>query len=49
MSEWFGSFFAGLWLDVQRNFFGAQETDARAAAIERLLALRPGARVLDVP
>lgn len=49
MSEWFGSFFSGLWLDVQRSFFAAQEADARAVAIERLLALSTGARVLDVP
>jgi SAM-dependent methyltransferase len=49
VADWFGSFFSGLWLDVQRHFFAAPETDARAAAIERFLALRPGSRVLDVP
>jgi SAM-dependent methyltransferase len=49
MAEWFGSFFSGLWLDVQRAAFGGTDTDARAAAIERVLALRPGSRVLDVP
>jgi len=49
MADWFGSFFSGLWLDVQRSFFAAPETEARAAVIERVLALRPGSRVLDVP
>ena len=49
MAEWFGSFFSGLWLDVQRAAFGGTDTEARAAMIERLLALRPGSRVLDVP
>ena len=49
MSDWYGSFFSGLWLDVQRGLFGAPETEARAAMIERVLALRPGSRVLDVP
>jgi SAM-dependent methyltransferase len=48
-SEWFGAFFSGLWLDVQRSFFATAETEARAAVIERVLALRPGSRVLDVP
>jgi SAM-dependent methyltransferase len=49
MSEWFASFFSGLWLDVQRSFFGAPQTETRVAMIERVLALRPGSRVLDVP
>lgn len=49
MADWFRSFFEGIWLDVQRRFFTAEETDKRAAMIERLLALRPGSRVLDVP
>ena len=49
MSEWFRSFFSGLWLDVQRSFFGAPQTETRVAMIERVLALRPGSRVLDVP
>jgi SAM-dependent methyltransferase len=49
MAEWFGSFFSGIWLDVQRSFFAAAETEGRAAVIERVLALRPGSRVLDVP
>jgi SAM-dependent methyltransferase len=48
-ADWFGSFFSGLWLDVQRSFFADAEAEARAAAIERVLALQPGSRVLDVP
>ena len=49
MSEWFRSFFSGLWADLQPGFFPAEETEKRAAVIERLLALRPGSRVLDAP
>ena len=49
MVTWFDSFFGGLWLDVQRAFFPAEESEKRAAAIERVLALRPGSRVLDAP
>lgn len=49
MAEWFASFFSGLWLDVQRSSFAAPETEVRAATIERVLALRPASRVLDVP
>ena len=49
MADWFRSFFDGIWLDVQRGFFPAEETERRAAMIERLLALRPASRVLDVP
>jgi len=49
MAEWFESFFTGTWLDVQRSFFATEEADARAGMIERVLALRPGSRVLDAP
>jgi SAM-dependent methyltransferase len=49
MSEWFRSFFTGAWADLQPVFFTAEETEKRAAMIERVLALRPGSRVLDVP
>ncbi len=49
VSDWFESFFSGLWLEVQRTFFAAPENDARAGLIERVLALQPGSRVLDVP
>lgn len=49
MADWFGSFFSGLWLDVQRGISTAAEIDARVATIERVLELQPGSRVLDVP
>jgi SAM-dependent methyltransferase len=49
MAEWFESFFGGTWLEVQRAFYAAEESDKRADMLERLLALRPGSRVLDVP
>jgi SAM-dependent methyltransferase len=49
MAEWFESFFEGVWLEVQRAFYATEESDKRAEAIERLLALRPGSRVLDAP
>src|SRR5437763_5256914 len=49
MSDWFRSFFSGMWADLQPDFFTAEETDRRAAMIERLLALRPASHVLDVP
>src|SRR5690242_11139891 len=38
-----------MWADLQPAFFTAEETEKRAAMIERLLALRPASRVLDVP
>jgi SAM-dependent methyltransferase len=49
VADWFRSFFDGLWLNLQRGFFPAEESEKRAAALERLLALRPGSRVLDAP
>src|SRR5262252_6952876 len=49
MSDWFRSFFSGLWADLQPGFFAAEETEKRAGVIERVLALRPASRVLDVP
>jgi SAM-dependent methyltransferase len=49
VAEWFRSFFDGLWLNLQRSFFPAEESEKRAVVLERLLALRPGSRVLDAP
>jgi cyclopropane fatty-acyl-phospholipid synthase-like methyltransferase len=46
--EWWQTFFAGHWLDVQR-VFKAERTTAEADFIERVLKLQPGAAVLDVP
>ncbi len=45
---WWETFFSGLWLDVQRVFRAARTT-AEADFIERVLHVRPGAAVLDVP
>lgn len=47
--EWFSAFFTGLWLDVQRGFFPAEGSEKHASLLERVLALRPGSRVIDVP
>ena len=41
-------FFAGNWLDVQRNV-QAQRTSDEVAFLERTLDLTPGCRILDVP
>jgi SAM-dependent methyltransferase len=49
MAAWFESFFEGTWLEVQRAFYAAEESDKRAEMLERVLALRPGSHVLDVP
>jgi SAM-dependent methyltransferase len=49
VSDWFRTFFSGMWADLQPGFFSPEETEKRAAMIERLLALRPASRVLDVP
>ena len=49
MAEWTRAFFAGVWLDLQRSFWRAEDTENQAALVQRTLALRPHARVLDVP
>lgn len=49
MTDWTRAFFAGSWLDVQRSFWAAEQTDRQAQTIARLLALAPRSRVLDVP
>jgi len=48
-SEWWKSFFSGLWLDVQRQARPEEQTRSEAGLIEKLLQLTPPARVLDVP
>ncbi|MBI3949747.1 MAG: class I SAM-dependent methyltransferase [Acidobacteria bacterium] len=48
-TEWWQSFFSGLWLDAQRQAKTEEQTRAEADAIEKLLQLAPGAKVLDVP
>lgn len=48
MDEWWTTFFAGNWLDVQRNV-PAERTSAELAFLERALHLTPRCRILDVP
>ncbi|HBP22536.1 MAG TPA: methyltransferase [Planctomycetes bacterium] len=48
-APWWSDFFKGPWLDVQRAHDDAERTSAEADFIERVLKLRPGAMVLDVP
>lgn len=47
--EWWQTFFSGLWLKAQPNARTSEETRAEADFIESSLALKPGAKVLDVP
>ena len=47
--DWHESFFEGLWLEVQPHSFSAEQSKEDALAIQELLHLMPGARVLDVP
>ena len=46
---WFEGFFAGLYGDVLPATFDASETLEHARIVRRLLGLRPGQHVLDVP
>ncbi len=48
MDEWWTTFFAGNWLDVQRSM-PAERASAEVAFLERALDLTPGCRILDVP
>ncbi|HRU05246.1 MAG TPA: methyltransferase domain-containing protein [Candidatus Brocadiia bacterium] len=49
MAEWFEQFFSGLYRDVLAQQFGDERTAQQARRIKRLLGLRRGAKVLDVP
>ena len=49
MPNWFDAFFAGAWLDVQRSFWPAESSEKHATLLERVLTLRRGSRVIDVP
>jgi SAM-dependent methyltransferase len=49
MDNWWTSFFAGNWLDVQRAAFSDEKTQAESALIRTWLALEPGMKALDVP
>lgn len=48
-TEWWQDFFSGLSQEVQRRNRQQLATEAEAAGIQRLLALPPGSRILDVP
>ena len=47
-TEWWTTFFSGNWLDVQRNM-RAERTSEEIDFLVRVLNLKPGCRVLDVP
>ena len=47
-AEWWETFFAGHWLDLQREV-RAGRAPAEVDFLERVLDLKPGSRVLDVP
>ena len=49
MDSWWERFFEGDWLDLQPAAWSAEHTAADVDAIVRLLALKTGAKVLDVP
>lgn len=49
MAEWFEKFFDGLYAQVLPNAFSAETTLAQAKAVRRMLRLRRGERVLDIP
>lgn len=48
-SEWYDGFFEGLALDVWELACSTQQTTAECDLLESLLAVPPGARLLDVP
>jgi SAM-dependent methyltransferase len=49
MSEWTEGFFGGLWQEAQLRMWTDEDNRAAADKIERVLRLRPGSKVLDVP
>jgi SAM-dependent methyltransferase len=49
MGDWWSSFFVGGWAEVVGEAIDPEQTAVQAERIERLLAVEPGARVLDVP
>lgn len=49
MSEWTEDFFGGLWQEAQLQMWTEEDNRAAADKIERVLELRPGCTVLDVP
>jgi 2-polyprenyl-3-methyl-5-hydroxy-6-metoxy-1,4-benzoquinol methylase len=49
MREWHKTFFSGLYDEVLANQFQAQRTQQQAKMIRKLLRLRKGTQILDVP
>ena len=49
MSEWFEEFFDGLYGKVMPTVFDDAQSQEQAMAVKRLLKLRKGDRVLDIP
>jgi SAM-dependent methyltransferase len=47
--DWWATFFSGLAVSTISRIFGPEVTRREADFVERVLELRPGARVLDVP
>lgn len=47
--DWHRDFFSGLWLQVQRESFDAEQTRELVDAVQEALQLLPPARILDVP
>ena len=47
-AEWWETFFAGHWLDLQREVRAGRTSD-EMEFLSRVLDLKPGSRVLDVP
>lgn len=47
--DWHQDFFGGLWLEVQRQSFAAEDNAAIAAAVLDILQPPAGSRILDVP
>jgi SAM-dependent methyltransferase len=49
MAEWFEKFFDGLFAEVLPNWFDESQTREDVRIVKRLLGLRKGQRVLDIP
>ena len=49
MSDWTEGFFGGLWQEAQLRMWTDEDNRAAADKIERVLQLRPGWKVLDMP
>ena len=49
MAEWFERFFNGLFAEALRSWFAESETSEHVRVVRRLLKLRKGQRVLDIP